>query len=127
MRQSAEVRFWNKVHKTATCWLWRGHKNKGYGLFAEDGLKARKRVHRFSWELHNGAIPGGLLVCHKCDVRCCVRPDHLFLGTHQDNYDDMVSKGRQRTRQRETEERIQTAGIDGTEVIRWHSLKLEAR
>lgn len=52
------------------------------------------QVHRVSWEIHNGPIPDGLMVCHHCDVRHCVRPDHLFIGTQRDNIADMIAKGR---------------------------------
>lgn len=75
------------------CWLWGGALAKaGYGLLHVDG-KTRS-AHRVSWELHRGAIPDGALVCHRCDVRWCVNPSHLFLGNDMDNNHDMRKKGR---------------------------------
>ena len=89
----AIIRFWEKVNKTADCWTWQGgRRGQGYGVFWIHG--AYKPVHRFSWELHYGPIPEAMLVCHHCDNPSCVRPDHLFLGTPQDNMDDMWNKER---------------------------------
>lgn len=88
-----EDRFWSKVDKTGDCWEWNAAKLPfGYGLFGSNGKTFR--AHRVAWELTFGKIEGRLLVCHKCDNPPCVNPDHLFLGTHKDNFDDMVSKNR---------------------------------
>jgi hypothetical protein len=88
-----EVRFWAKVCKTDTCWLWTGVKSVGYGHMW-DGSGRPKHAHRLSWEIHHGPIPSGMDVLHRCDTPACVRPDHLFIGTASDNMLDAVSKGR---------------------------------
>lgn len=96
---SVEDRFWAKVQKTDKCWLWTGFlSKKGYGSIGLGG-RGTKRVfaHRFSYELHKGAIPDGLVVMHSCDNPRCVNPDHLSVGTHKDNTQDMVVKGRARS------------------------------
>lgn len=78
------------------CWNWNGLiDHKGYGrntLGTSNGISAR--AHRASWQLHFGEIPNGMLVCHKCDVRNCVNPNHLFIGSNADNLKDMVNKNR---------------------------------
>lgn len=87
-------RFFEKVVKTDTCWNWtaaiRG--KSGYGC-----MKYQGRVidaHRISWMLHKGDIPKDKLVCHTCDNRKCVNPEHLFLGSYKDNMQDCISKNR---------------------------------
>ena len=90
-------RFWSKVDKSGECWLWRGARNKsGYGIFWNIAAKRRERAHRVAWELTNGPIPRGRNACHRCDNPPCVRPDHLFIGSHADNAKDMWGKGRAR-------------------------------
>lgn len=92
-------RFVSKIRKLPgddACWEWIGGRRKkkydGYGVFSKNNYP--HRAHRIAWMLKHGQIPNGLWVLHKCDNPCCVRPSHLFLGTHQDNMDDMARKGR---------------------------------
>jgi hypothetical protein len=95
-----EEAFWARVEKNEVgCWPWLGwHDKDGYGVVStkrikEDPIWREVRAHRISWMLANGVILGGLWVLHRCDNPRCVRPDHLFLGTVQDNVADYMSKG----------------------------------
>ena len=104
MAKNATERFWKKVEKNKSswlwdedtlesCWVWYGAKcSHGYGNFW-DGVKYTS-AHRFSWTIHNGCIPEGKSVLHACDNSLCVNPDHLFIGTQTDNIRDMIRKGR---------------------------------
>lgn len=93
-RLSLEARFWKKVAKGSgdSCWNWTGSLVRRYGAFQVNGCL--RKAHRISWEIHFGKVPDGLWVLHKCDNPICVRPDHLFVGTNQDNVDDRQAKGR---------------------------------
>jgi hypothetical protein len=79
------------------CWIWTGCLTTGgYGHGKINGRQ--EGAHRISWMAYNGHIGDGLHVLHKCDVPACVNPDHLFLGTAKDNVNDMILKGRNRTK-----------------------------
>ncbi len=75
------------------CWLWiASYSTKGYGRIGFLGRS--EKAHRISWMIAYGPVPEDKHVLHKCDTRCCVNPDHLFLGTNLDNIKDRDSKGR---------------------------------
>lgn len=90
------ARFWKKVDKTETCWLWTANMaTNGYGTYPiteyaglrrdETGKRQEVRAHRYSWELENGPIPDGMEIDHICHTRLCVRPSHLRLATRKQN------------------------------------------
>lgn len=84
--------FFSKVSKTKNCWLWTGYKNnKGYGSFL---YPKGTLAHRYSYLVHNGEIPDDMMVCHSCDNPSCVNPEHLWIGTAQNNMDDCIRKNR---------------------------------
>lgn len=85
--------FFARIQRSDACWLWTGGRGtRQYGKWSVRGKWYP--AHRLAYTAFVGLIPDGMLVLHKCDNPPCVRPDHLFLGTHADNTADMIAKGR---------------------------------
>lgn len=93
VRTATAAWFWRRVERSDGCWVWQGATAAdGYGCLIRAGRSLL--AHRYSYALTFGPIPDGLFVCHHCDNRPCVRPEHLYLGTVQDNSRDAVERGR---------------------------------
>jgi hypothetical protein len=94
-----EERFWKLVDRRGPdeCWEWNGVKRSGYGRFVLEWRKGNDRdiisAHRYSYILAHGAIPEGLIICHKCNTRSCVNPNHIYAGTYSDNQQDSIRAG----------------------------------
>jgi hypothetical protein len=90
---SPATRLWSRVVKTDGCWLWQGSVGShGYGMVTYYGTQTT--AHRVAYILTHGDIPPEMVVCHSCDVRRCVNPAHLWLGTQKANVRDAMGKGR---------------------------------
>lgn len=105
------------------CWLWTGTvvKSTGYGQLCRAGKMVS--AHRLSWALHRG-YPGKLSVLHKCDVRSCVNPAHLFTGTQRDNMHDMIKKGRAAVGERQGSAKLTEAKVREIRRLRSEGAKI---
>lgn len=110
-------RIWDRLERIdGQCWIWPGAKlNSGYGCINVKGRTIT--THRVAWELSNGQpVPNGLQVLHRCDVRLCCNPAHLFVGTQSENLLDMAAKGRYGKRRIPTGARHHNAKLSDSDV-----------
>lgn len=92
-REPIRARIERSISLADGCWIWNGsYTRDGYGVLTVG--RQQVRAHRASYSEFKGDIPPQMVVCHRCDNPKCVNPDHLFLGTHRDNTQDMIAKGR---------------------------------
>lgn len=122
---SFERRFWDKVAKGDSCWLWMASVDKkGYGQI-NNGIKpyTMLKAHRTSWIIHK-SDPGELCVLHRCDTPACVNPEHLFLGTTADNNQDMWSKGRNRFQKSNPSSKLSVEQVGEIRQLRSDGIKL---
>lgn len=131
-------RFWEKVDRRGPdeCWLWTaGTNGRGYGQIKEGAPKRKMLLaHRVSYKMAKGSMPDDLFVLHECDRPLCCNPAHLFLGTNQDNMDDMVKKrrqsrlpGEQNGKSKLTEEQVEEIRRDYVRGSRTHGQPALAR
>lgn len=120
-------RFWSNVERTETCWLWRGAiAGGGYGAFMTRRLDRSRQywpAHRFAYTVTHGPIPEGLFVLHSCDVRACVNPDHLRVGTQLDNIHDAIARGRWKRPPLQREVRAEKFKLSGEDVRQIRALR----
>lgn len=91
--RSARERFLESISKQKDgCWIYRGARHRYGQILTDEGTVTT--AHRFSYTLHVGTVPAGMFVCHKCDVKGCCNPDHLYAGTHEDNNQDKLDRNR---------------------------------
>lgn len=94
------------------CWLWTGSiAGKGYGSIKATRSRRWLYAHRLSWEIANGPLPEGANVLHRCDTPACVNPAHLFIGSKEDNAQDMKAKDRHLYGVRNSEAKLTDAGV----------------
>jgi len=111
-----DEKFWSNCKEQGECLIWTGHINEdGYGQLKRN--YKTYRAHRYAWELINGTIPQGMLVCHVCDNRKCANPDHLFLGTYKDNMQDASRKGRLNHKNQRKGSQCKQAKLNESQVL----------
>lgn len=128
MRQARPVfdRIFARVEPDSNggCWLWGGAQKNGYGHIIMPGGKTTS-THRAMYQAVRGEIPEGLCVCHRCDVRACVNPDHLWLGTHADNAADKEAKGPKPKVERNCKAKMSEADVVELRALRSEGVSLK--